>query len=223
VSATVTGVRNFVQAGGVLSLGIILGAAAAGFQTTFYLLNVYVLSGRADLLDITAETTLAAWAGTVAVFATAMLCLLLAISAPASRSTLLGIAAATAFLSLDDATALHERVAQTATTMLNLPVEWGRLLWPAFYLPLLLWLAAALFQLAGRQSSRVRQAILAGLTTLAAAVALEMFSGVLIELANFPEAAWPMVLEIAVEEAAELVGWILIATALGSILIRPLA
>jgi hypothetical protein len=207
----------------VLSLGIILATAAAGLQTAFYLFNVYVLSRRADLLDIAAETTLAAWAGTVAVFATALLCLLLAISGPASRKTLLGIAAATAFLSLDDATALHERVAQTATTVLDLPVEWGRLLWPAIYLPLLLWIAAALFQLARRQNSRVRQAFLAGLTTLAAAVALEMFSGILIERASIPEAAWPMVLEIAVEEAAELVGWILIATALGSMLVRPRA
>ncbi len=221
-SDALSAAQDRISAGGVVSLAIGLAATAAGAQTALYLVNVYALSQRVDLLNVDGETTLAAWAGTVAVFATALLCLLLAVPSRTSRRMLLGIAAATALFSIDDALALHERIARTATTTLGVQVEWGRLLWPAIYLPLLLWTATALVRLARRQASQVRHLLVAGLAALAAAVALEVFSAGLLEVADFARTDWPMVLEMAVEEAAELVGWMLVATALGTILLRPL-
>ena len=100
-----------------------------------------------------------------------------------------------------------------------MPVEYGRLLWPAVYLPLLLWVALTLMRVARRHGGVPSRTVTVGLAGLATAVMLEMLAGVLIEGAGIATTAWPIVAEITCEEAAELAGWMLIASGLAAMLL----
>jgi hypothetical protein len=131
---------------------------------------------------------------------------------------MLALAAATTFLSFDDAASIHERLARAATRSLDAPVEYGRLLWPALYFPFLTGVAIILLDVARRYPGPVRNAMVGGLAALVAAVVLELSAFVLIEISGLTKTAWPLVCAIAIEEGAEVGGWILIAASLTAVL-----
>lgn len=116
------------------------------------------------------------------------------------------------FLSLDDAIFIHERIAELDTTF-GLGSSGGRVVWPVVYLPLLGGLLIALLVVAGAVPSRGGGILRAGAGLLVAAVALEVSSYALVRL-GYGFRDWPFAVEIALEEGAELAGWILISGAL---------
>lgn len=123
---------------------------------------------------------------------------------------LLPLAGLVAFLSLDEAIAVHERVGIRAANLFDLSLVWGRVLWPAVYLPLLLAVLALLVAAARTAPRDTFRLVVVGLGCLGAAVFLEIVSALLTIAAG----TVPQVLEIALEEGLELGGWGLIATGL---------
>jgi hypothetical protein len=196
--------------GRVIAAGFVLALVGVVLQTIGFLANAFLLDYDIWNLDADADGNALAWASSVATFTAALGALLLGLLAPTTSWQMLGMAAALAFFSLDDAVGVHEELASEAVHGLDLPTSVGRAFWPMLYLPLLAFVVVSLWRLAADASERIRRALLLGLALLAAAVAAEVLSAVW-----WSEDSRPLVddLEVAFEEGAELAGWILIASA----------
>jgi hypothetical protein len=135
--------------------------------------------------------------------------LLLAAVRPSRRRSLLALAAALSFFSLDDAVFLHERIGELDTE-LGLGSSGGRLVWPAVYLPLLTGTLYLLLVASRAAPAPARRILRVGSGLLVAAVVLEVSSYSLVRL-GYGFRDWPFTIEIVLEEGLELAGWILIA------------
>lgn len=196
--------RNQVAAAGVY---VTLTAVAA--QTVLYVLNV-AFSADIRAIDVNAEYNLFTWLASVEIFAAALACGLLAVSGLGRKGFLLTLAGLIAFLSLDEAVAIHERIGLRVVALLDISPVWDSVIWPVLYLPLLA-TVLILLVLESRRGPRLTSLlVLAGLGCLAAAVGAEIVS--------FPystdQGGTPHAIEGAAEEALELGGWGLIATGL---------
>lgn len=188
-----------------------VGAALAGALSLalLYALDVYALNRSVTLLDLE-EGAAVTWASSSATVAVAVLATLLAIVEPSHRRRGLGVGVATAFLSFDDTAFIHERLSYRLADALDVSTSFVQVIWPALYFPLLLALAVMLFGLA-RKTAAAHRLVVAGLGLLAGAVVLEVAAHGLART-DLDADSVPWVLEIAVEEGAELAGWTLIAT-----------
>jgi hypothetical protein len=156
------------------------------------------------------EGGLMTWASSCATFAVAALALLLSVVDPEQRIRGAAVAAGAAFVSFDDAAFIHERISFRLADELEISSSYVQLIWPVLYLPLLVVLAALLMRLA-RATREAHRFVVLGLTLLGAAVVLEVVWHAIVR-AGYEEGSAPWVLEVVIEESAELVGWILIAT-----------
>ncbi len=196
----------------LVAAGILLAVAAVAAQTAVHLANGLLFDGRYTQLNADSEYTPFSWASTVASFSAASVVLGAAIVFERRRSLLL--AAVLAYLSLDDAIRLHERLGETALGHgLALPSYMIRLLWPALYVPILVLAVALLWTFARKIPTSARRLTGFGVLLLASAVVAEALSTILLragvtygDLADVPK--------VSVEEGAELGGWILIAAGL---------
>ena len=123
------------------------------------------------------------------------------------------LAGAVTFLSFDESLVVHERVGLEITEALDLSDKYLRVAWPAAYVPLLAAIAALVFQLARTSTDPARRLLLAGLLALAAAVGLEI-AGLALDLVPSLTIGLLYTVQIALEEGAELAGWILLTTGL---------
>jgi hypothetical protein len=179
-----------------------------------HLLNSFALDGSVRQLDADEERTIFSWASSSATFAGALVAMLLALWLPRLRFRFGALAAILAFFSLDDAIGVHEVLSEVSTDDLGLPIAAQRLLWPVGYLPLA---AVAITVLASvAQTGRRRTYMIAGVGLLALAIASELASVMWNGL--FFDSETLDVLEVAVEESAELAGWILVAASLAATL-----
>jgi hypothetical protein len=190
---------------------------AVAIQAALHLGNAVVLDNRISSFDADHEGNLIAWAGSSAIFAAACSAGLLALVRARDRLLLGLLAAAVAFLSLDETAALHERIGQAGVRAFGLPDDdYGRLVWPVVWFPLLAGVVLGLWRLAKRARPAPRQAIRAGLALLVVAVAAELvwaafpISGG--EIGSAPDA-----LAVSLEEGLELAGWLLVAAGLAAI------
>jgi hypothetical protein len=196
--------------------GVFLALLAVTVQTALYLADVYALDRRVRMFDVDGEGGVSAWAATVAIFSTGFVALLLSFVESSRRLRLLALAGAAIFLSFDESLIVHERLGLAVTEALNLSDKYLRVAWPAVYLPLLVAVAALVFQLAWTSHDPARRLLAIGLVTLAGAVGLEI-SGLALDLIpSLPD--WLYTAEIALEEGAELAGWILLTTGLAVLL-----
>ena len=202
-----------------MTLGIRLALAAVAVQTVAHLVNEFALDGEISNLDADAEFATFAWAGSVAIFAAGLAVTLLATVERAPRLFYL-VGAVLAFLSLDEIVQIHERLALELTEGFELPDYVGVRLWLVLYGPLLLALALVLWRFAAGLNNTGRQTLVQGLGLLVIAVGLEAV-GLPTKWLDDRGVEWPDVLRIAAEEAAELGGWILVATALLAVLCSP--
>lgn len=188
----------------VFRIGAATALAAAGLQTTAHLVN-WLPGLRYGVLNADLEGSLANWAGTVTIFAAAGCAAALAALEPGRRRMTGLLAVVLLALSLDDGAGLHERIEA------HNPFHRSLSLWPAVYLPLL---GFALFALV-RVSSRApaRGPVRAGVVLLVLAVAAEVFWSP----RHSDYWQWSNAIEIAFEEACELVGWVLAAFGLGGL------
>ena len=180
-------------------------------QTAIHTINGIATNNT--YLSVNAENNPIAWSHGVAIFASAFVCALAALLKDDRRRTYIAIAVILSFLSLDEVVYIHERIVAKVIDVLGVGVVWDSVLWPVVYLPLC---ATLVFLLAGVASSAPRQAaqlIVVGLGCLAAAVFLEVVSARL----SVDESRGDNKFEGAFEEAAEIAGWISIATGLTAI------
>jgi hypothetical protein len=203
----------------VRQLQVAYGLAAVAFvlQASLHLVNEYAFDGAYDALnaDTEGEGNVFTWASSSATFAAAVFAGLLAVSSPGRRRFFGVLAGILAFFSLDDVVMVHERVALEILAALGLDSFWVRATWPVVMLPLLAFVAVGLWRLAASASPGHGRALRAGLGLLVFAVAIE------VALAAVPTGGrgWELIepAEVAVEEAAELAGWIVIAAGLAGI------
>lgn len=123
-------------AGRLLGAGLALAFAALVLQTVVHVANDRFFGTKA-LFDANDDTSAFTWLSVAAEAAAALAIAIYAVSGRTRRRFLL--AAAVAFLSLDDEVALHERLAVVVRRdFLGLPEDWvNRVVWPAIYLPIL--------------------------------------------------------------------------------------
>ena len=205
----------------LVAAGVSLAVGAVAIQTALYLADVYLLDRRVGTFDVDGEGGLSAWSSSATTFSTAVLALLFALVQSARRIELYALAAAAAFLSLDEVVIIHERIGLRVTDALDLSDTYLRVAWPVVYLPLLATVALILFQLARTSTDPARSLLAVGLALLACAVGLEMGGLALDLIPSLTETSWLYTMEIALEEGAELAGWILLTTGVAVLLLAP--
>jgi hypothetical protein len=193
-------------------LGVGLAIAAVSVQSVAHLVNEFALDGEIRNLDADAEFATFAWAGSVAIFTSALGAALFA-ALDERRPWLYGVAAVLALLSLDEIVQLHEQLALELAEGLDVPDYVGVRLWLVLYGPLLLALAAILWRVSRSLDDLAGKALAGGVALLVAAVFLEGV-GLPTKWLDDRGTGWPDVLRIAAEEAAELGGWIFVGAAL---------
>lgn len=200
--------RSAAELHEITRIGVTAAVVGVVGTTLLYLVDVYALDRSVSLFDFE-EGALLTWASSCAAFAVAAFALLLSVVDPALRVRGVVIAAGTAFVSFDDAAYVHERLAYRITDELEISSLYVQVLWPLLYLPLLVVLALLLLGIA-RETSEAQRLVVTGLGLLGAAVALEGISYVIARALG--EGSPVAVLEVVLEESAELAGWILVAT-----------
>jgi integral membrane sensor domain MASE1 len=191
----------------LVRVGVGLALAAVLTQTIVHLVNAFTLD-RA-MLTVNGEQNLSAWATSATIFAAGLACLLLAIVGQRPTLPLLGVAGLLAFFSLDEALAVHERVANTALERLDLSSAWDSVVWPIIYLPLTGAILVTLLVVSRTSPRTIGRLLVVGLGCLVLAVAAEVVSAPISDDENLAHT-----LEGALEEGLEFAGWALIATAL---------
>lgn len=193
-------------AAGVALTAVIVQAAAElgnfGFGTDLHALN-------AD-----EEFNAFAWASSVSTFAAAFFLFIPAAAAGMPDRLTVLLAGAIAFLSLDDAIGLHERLAERSIDVLDADVSLQRVVWPLVYLPLLAFVFIMLWRMASEPTAPISTALKAGLFLLVAAIFAELTSALYVEEGVD---TWASAFEVSFEEGAELAGWILIAGGLAAL------
>ncbi len=205
----------------LLYLGIVFAVLGVAVQSLSHLGNELVFDGDIGALSADRDGNTFAWASAVATFTAGFVLFLLALSEPFRAGRLLAGAAVLAFLSLDDVVGVHERLGTAVRDdVFGLPTGWGRLTWPVLLLPLLALTFVVLWQVSQEAAARAGRFLRIGLGLLALAV--------LVEVATAPlyigdrDDGWPGDIEVVLEEAAELAGWILIAAGLSAIAVTRL-
>jgi hypothetical protein len=203
--------------------GVFLALLAVAVQTALYVADVYALDRRVQSFDVDSEGGIPAWAATVAIFSTGLVALLLSFVESSRRLRLLALGGAAIFLSIDESLIVHERLGLAVTEALDLSDKYLRVAWPAVYLPVLVAVAALISHLAWTSADPARRLLAVGLATLAAAVGLEIAGLALDLIPSLGERGWLYTAQIALEEGAELAGWILLTTGLAVLLLNQSA
>lgn len=197
-----------------LNAGLALASTVGLLELSSHLLNELALDGRYRHLDVDTEWNAWSWAGSAAIFGAATAAYVCAFTFR-RRPRLLGLLAVWfAFLSLDDVVEVHERLGIRLGNATGLAggEEAGRL-WVIVYLPALVASLVALVIIARELlEPRVRNLLHGGLLLLAGAVAAEIVGAGTRRLGD--SFTWVHVVDVAVEEAAETTGWMLLAVAL---------
>lgn len=198
----------------VLGLGLALAVAGVALQSVAHLVDLWAFDLEVEVVRAESDTSAWAWASIVATFTAAVGALLLHAARFGRPARLAVLAAAVAFLSLDDMIQVHERLSALVTD-LGAPEEWhlARLFWVAVFLPLLAVTFLLLWDLSRTLPARFGRLVLAGAVLLVVAVGLEVVSPALFWL-GFDHGDLLYELEVVLEEGAELGGWAVVGTAL---------
>jgi len=188
-------------------IGVLLAGIGVAMQSALYLVDMYVLDRSVELFDLE-EGAIVTWAASSAAFAVAVVAALLALLDERVKVRAVVVAAGAAFLSFDDATYLHERIALGITAALDASDTYVQLVWPSLYFPLLAVVAVCLLRIA-TDTATAHRLVVAGLALLTSAVVLEV-AALALERAGVD--SWPSTVEVVMEEGVELAGWVLIAT-----------
>lgn len=192
----------------LLATGSRLAIVAAAFQTLIHAVGV---AGGIEFLNVNAESNPVAWSHSVLIFSSAVVCSLHIMLAPSRRLVFLILAVIFSFLSLDEMDQVHEHLVKLVLDVFHLPIVWDSVLWPVLYMPLAGLLVLLLISATEREPFAVRRIILIGVAFLSIAVAAEVVSAPISTGGD-----WPHNVEGGFEEAAEIVGWTLIATGLAA-------
>lgn len=186
---------------------VLLAVLGAVGQGVVHYVNAVFLDLRFGMLNADADQGVFTWASSAVTFSAAGAIAVVAAQMARFRFALLGTAAIVAFLSLDDAVALHERIAISHIG----PIEHaGRILWVACTMPVLAAAFLGMAILARRAPLGTGRVVMLGLWMLVAAIVLEFTSPIWFALGS-DHGGWLYEAEVVVEEGLELAGWLLIA------------
>jgi hypothetical protein len=173
-------------------------AAAAIAQGATHLIHVFVLDGRyADLLDADSNRSVFDIVSVVAEGSACAACLALAGLYRSARPRFLALAGLLAFITVDDAIGLHDRIG----------VDWPLVLFPLLACTfVLLWSAL--------DERRASAYIRVGLLLLTMSVLLGQAAEPVLTAFGWGVGSWPYEIKIVIKQGAELAGWIVIAGAL---------
>ncbi|MDP8976430.1 MAG: hypothetical protein M3N28_08735 [Actinomycetota bacterium] len=202
--------------GAILRGAAFLAVAAVVVQSAAHLVDVVAFDLSVNLINVDSDTSAFTWASVVTEGTAAAMGLLMAATVAGPRGRLLLLSGLLAFFSLDDAVEIHERISSQASRFLDFPHS-SRVFWPLVFLPLLSATFVLLWNLARHAHFPAGRAIRFGLVLLAAAVALEVASPLLISSWDHGDLAYE--LEVVIEEGLELGGWIMITGGLAAILV----
>jgi len=203
-------------AAAVVRLTLALAVISFAFLGFTHLVNEFALGARIGALDAEEDGGVWTWASVAAQAAGATLLAMLAALSVRWRPYLI-CALGLAFLSLDDAVLIHEKLGYA----LSFFPHSTRLIWPLLYLPLLGFLAIQLWRIADTHGGVwVRAFTRGGLAALVVAVVLEAGTPVLYAVGLGESAVYE--LEVVLEEGLEMVGWVLIVGALAITLLDHL-
>jgi hypothetical protein len=205
--------------------GYLLAPVAVLIQGASHLTNVLAFDGDISTFSADEDGNTFAWASSVTTYTAALMSFALAFIDRRRRGRLLVLAALLAFFSLDDILRFHEWLEGEAVerlhSFLSFDPEYGRLIWPVLLIPMLATAFIVLWQIARSVAIEPARAIRIGLGLLVLGVLAEGASAAIHVDERF---AGGLVdgLEVAIEEGAELAGWILIATGLMATVVRAL-
>ena len=202
-----------------VSVGYAIAIFTVLAQSAGHIVGVRMLDDRFWNLNADVEENAVAWAGSAATFAAALAAFALALVPREIDRRLLLLALLVAAFSLDDALGLHERVAASGVDALGIPDDAGRLVWPVVYLPLLVAVLFLLLDAARRVFPRAGRAVLLGVAALFVAIGAELVAAAATVGLDVTRGSWPDVLEVVVEDGAEIGGWLLIAFGLTAALL----
>lgn len=199
----------------MLRCGILTAALAGSTAVISQAVNELVLETRQRHLNLDAEWNLWAWAGSASIAAAAVAAALAAIAVSSWRARLAILALWLVFLSADDVLEVHERVGIRLGGSFGHGGEDSGRLWVIVYLPAMVVSLVLLVQIAGTLcSAEARRVLHAGLVLIGLAVAAEVAGALTRRLGGALD--WIYGVSVALEEAGEVAGWLLIATALAA-------
>jgi hypothetical protein len=201
----------------VTSAGSLLAVAAVAVQTAVHGLNAMLTDG--GYWSVNSENNPIAWAHAAAIVSSAFVCALHALLVEQRRITFTVAAVLLAFLSVDEAIQVHERIIGRVLDWTERSATWDSVLWPIVYLPICAVLAWALWRVSDEAPRPAARLLVGGLGLLVVAVLAEMVSAPWSD----EDGGAVHTVEGAFEEAAELAGWIAVATGLTAVLLRNLA
>lgn len=191
----------------VLRTGRVLAVVGAIGLLLAHFTNALLLDHQVPGLDANHENNPLTWASSTVTAMVAAAALVAAIMT-GPRVPLVVLAAGAGFLSMDDMLALHERISLRIVSALDLAETWDSLLWPALYLPLLVVTALLILRMNAIGTLATFRHAVFGLGLLVAAVALEVVTAPWSSGTNLMHTV-----QGGLEEALELSGWTIIATA----------
>jgi hypothetical protein len=189
----------------------VLAIAGAGFALVGGLVDYFLFDERIEDLNPKLEDNLLTWLSVVTVFAGALAAALHALILPRRRGSFAALAAIFAFLSLDDMVQIHERVGDRLEPR-SFENNESVLYLPVFAAAILIVLA-----LARDAPARAGQFLRLAMMLLVAAVMVDFGTTVTRNLEE-EGTPWPHAVRIAIEEALELSGWVLVSGTLTTLL-----
>jgi len=209
-SGTVSGAREHV-----LRRLVVIGAsvAVASIAVTFV---VGIVEGTVlpyDRLNPDSEISIFNWASAGSTLIAAFACIVHAIVSSRLRGTFVVLGALLLYASLDDSFVIHETIGAELSDHNSLAAKVGTPIWTVVYAPLLLAIAFLLWCVVRAARPDARKLVLAGLLCFATATGFEVMGGTPI--------GEPLAFVVG-EEAIELGGWQLVATALTVLLVTTL-
>lgn len=174
--------------------------------------HIFAVLTDSSYLSANAENNPISWSHGVAIFASAFVCAVHAVTTDYRRRIFVALGVILSFLSLDEMVQIHERIARLVLSALQLSMPWDSVVWPTIYLPLVVALALMLASVVREAPRSAGRLVLLGLGFLVAAFAAEILSAPWSDGDNVIHS-----IEGAVEEAAELAGWITLATGMTTI------
>lgn len=197
----------------ILAVGTFIAIGAAVVLIVVNTVNVLLLDSRFAQFAASEEHTTFTWAASSATFTAAFVAALHVVARLGDARLYAATAVVLAFFSLDDTLEIHERLGDRLGDVVDAPADLGNRAWMIVYAPLLAAAFALLWFVSRRMAAPIRRYALAGLGLLLVGVVLEG-AGIWTNRLLEDGTPTPHRLRAGIEEAAELSGWILIATAL---------
>lgn len=181
------------QSDDVARVGIGLAAAAVAVQVAAHLVDYWAFGLRFASLDSASEHSVFVRLGTFAILASSVATLALARRTSSRLALLLGLA--TAWLFVDGLFGIHERIPH----------------WTLLYVPVLAAVVVGYLRLAGGQ-----RLVRAALVLLVLSALIHRLGPPFLSALGWGPTAWEYQVKIAIKEATEIAGWILLASGVAS-------